>query len=156
MNIFKKIFKKKTGKIINRSSENIVYDFRLRAPFASYRPIDYKEYLPFTTFGFEIDKYLKEQFKKDIDSGNGNTLDNLIFDMGNHAVNDLNKQKTDHIDKIQMFYHRRMSDKIAFEKQFMKLKKELERTDTEIDEAKLRYMKNKFTNYSNKGEARNV
>ena len=142
MNFFKKK-KHEQGKIVD-DTENAVTDFQLRANFWSYRPIDYHEHLPFIHYMVVIDKYLEELFMGDVDSGNKDVLDDLISDITNQAIQDLKKQKPEHIDKINELYHRRCGDVDHYKNLLAEVWRLLKRNEKEYQELSQRYWENKF------------
>ena len=130
----------------NKDKNKTVTNFKMRSPFGTYRPVDYKEYSPFTNFKTTLDDHLEKLFAGDnsIDEGNKSTLDPLINDMSAKSEQDLNRQKVSHIESINNFYNRHVADKLAFEKQREQLKAALEENMQELEEAEQRYKVNKF------------
>ena len=139
------LFKKKRIMKIVDDSETVVSDFICRRPFWSYRTVRYREYEPFVSFGEMIDGFLEKQFSGEIDSGNGNTLDNLIGDMARQAENDLKRQRAEHKDTIRAFDTRVQGDRKSFEYEHMLLKAELERNNDRRNEIRERSDNDKFT-----------
>jgi len=140
MNIFKRA---RTTKVVD-NTDTIVYDFKLRAPFWSYRTVEYHEYAPFVVFSTAIEEYLINLFGGELDSGNGNTLDNLICDMARQAERDLEKQHIEHGDTLKSFDIRNKADRKAFQHELALLQEELlinEKTQYEIN---ARMEKDKF------------
>ena len=128
------------------ANEPIVKDFRQRAPFAAYRPVDYEDYQPFVEFRPMIDGYLEKLFAPGnaIDSGNKNVLDNLIEDMCEKAKQYLERQKIEHTDNIHGISNRRSGDKRAFERQLETLREALAQNEQELGEIIRRCETNKF------------
>ena len=106
-------------------TKEVVHDFTRRAPFWSYRTVAYREYAPLVNLKDELDCYLDALFRGDIDDGNGDVLDNLIFDAVRRAWEDLKKQRVDHLDTITSFGIRAQSDRTAFEEQLTQLEESL-------------------------------
>lgn len=81
-------------------SKTVVYDYRQRHPWSSYRAVDYelyhkldeKEMLP------KLDKYLNELLAGNVDSGNSNMLDGIILSAVREGMSDIERQHTDHVD----------------------------------------------------------
>jgi len=128
------------------TDKQIVRDFKLRAPFATYRPVDYREYEPFIQFKPTINSYLKKLFaqKDTLDEGNKNAIDPLIADMAAKAEQHLRYQQIEHIDKIHGFYNRRVGDRHAFERELENLNTALEQNEEELEEIKQRHKSQKF------------
>ena len=133
-------------KIKNKSADknNIATDFKMRSPFGTYRPVDYKEYAPFVNLKPALDGHLEKLFAGDLDEGNKDALNPLINDMAAKAEQDLNRQKVSHTESINNFYNRHVADKLAFEKQREQLKAALEENEQELEEVGQRYNVNKF------------
>ena len=140
MNFFKR---SKVTKIVD-DTESIVADFKLRAPFWSYRTVPYREYEPFVNFTADIDNYLERLFEGEIDDGNGNVLDNIICDMARQAEEHLKRQHTEHRDTIKSFDIRNKGDKTAFMNERILLQAEIEDTEQQIEEVKRRMKRDKF------------
>ena len=138
------IFKNTKNTKVMDETETIVNDFILRAPFWSYRTISYYEYGPFVNYTPELDAYLEILFQGEIDSGNGDVLDNLIFDMSRQAERDLDKQRTEHGDTIKTFHIRNKGDKEAFFHERALLQAEIEECEQQLIEIKNRIKKDKF------------
>ena len=140
MSLFKKA---KSTKMVDYN-DNIVYDFILRAPFWSYRTVPYREYEPFVSFIPVIDGFLEKQFRGEIDSGNGDTLDNMICDMARQAEKDLDKQRSEHTDMIKSFDIRYHGDRKAFEHELTLLSAEFAEIEQQQAEINARLKKDKF------------
>ena len=122
----------------------IVNDFERRIPFWSYRAVNYKDYEPFTNLKTELDGYLKQLFKGEIDDGNGDVLDNLIADRSRQAKKDLARQRTDHIDTIKSFDIRARSDKKAFEDELALVMEQMEENRQTLRRYKERMARDEF------------
>ena len=140
MNFMKR---RRKGKIVD-DSENIVRNFRLRAPFCSYRPVDYREYEPFIRYPIEIDRHLEQLFVANVDAGNKNVLDPLIVDMADQAEQHLKKQQVEHLDLIHAFQYRRSGDQESFLNQLSWLNAKLSQNIADQQGIQLRLQANKF------------
>ena len=140
MSFFKRA---KTTKVMD-DTETIVTDFKLRAPFWSYRTVPYREYEPFISFKPEIDGYLERLLQGEIDDGNGDVLDNLINDMARQAEKDLDKQRTEHGDTIKSFDIRNQGDKRAVKHELDLLQSEIGENEQQLADIKTRLNKDKF------------
>ena len=132
---------------LNRKNEekHIAHDFTMRAPFASYRPVDYRGFEPFLRFKPEIDGYLAKLFAEEaVDEGEKDVLDALVHDVTAKAEQDLDHQKIEHIDKIHSFYNRRVGDKRAFERELEVLNTALAENEKELEAIEERHNVNKF------------
>jgi len=129
-----------------KTKDSIVTDFKHRAPFGGYRPVDYEEYEPFARLKPTLDDHLEKLFAGDtsIDEGNKDVIDPLIIDMAAKAEQDLNRQQTYHIDKIHSINNRRAGDKLAFERQLEQLNTALIENEKELEDIESRYRVNKF------------
>ena len=109
-------------------TRNIVHDFRLRFPFESYRPTEYLLYskLDEKIILPKIDEHLEKLFAGDIDDGNGNTLDAIIFSSAREAKPDLTRQRHNHTDTINRLITRRKTDIEDFKNMLKSLCSELE------------------------------
>jgi hypothetical protein len=139
-----KLFKKTTPTKVVDNTETVVYDFKLRAPFWSYRTVPYREYEPFSGFTPEINSHLDKLFQGEIDDGNGDVLDNMICDMARQAEKDLDKQRTEHGDIIKSFDIRNRGDRTAFEHELTLLQSELLENEQQTAEIKTRLKQDKF------------
>lgn len=136
--------KKRNNAIINTvdDSRAVVYDFVRRFPYESYRPVEYR---PFPDLQKELmlpklDQYLQALLAGDVDDGNGDMLDSIIFDPFRIAVPDLEKQGCEHRDIIRRLNARRISDRADFSrirdkesKELAGLEKEFEQTCRKIE-----------------------
>ena len=140
MGLFKKA---KTTKIID-NTDAVVYDFRLRPPFWSYRPEPYKEYQPFANLEPVIDGFLAKLFAGEIDSGNGNALDNIIDGYARQAESDLNRQRVMHGDTIKAFDIGYKGNRRAFENELALLSDELAKNGAKRSDISSRLEADKF------------
>jgi len=100
--------------------------------------------MPFVNFTPTIDEYLTKLFAGEIDEGNKDVLDAYITDMAAQAIEDLKKQQSAHADKIHDLYHRRVGDKLAFERHLEQLNGDLERNEEELQTIDQRQRATKF------------
>ncbi len=132
---YKKKNEKKSGKIIDGADQEVT-DFLRRTIYWSYRTKPYQFEKRFAYFLEVINDHLDFMFKGDVDSGNGNMLDNLIHDACRYAIHDLEKQKVEHQDIINSLKLRFLSDWENLQKERQLLcnlltKYEIELADTE-------------------------
>lgn len=126
-------------------NEVIVNDFMLRAPYSDYRAVSYEILPAFSMYQNEIDKYLEEFFKGEVDDGNGDMLDSLIDDMTRIALYDLAKQKTVHDDLNRSLTDIRMvSDKKQYSDEKTRIKDALEEVDKQLKDIRSRCMNSIF------------
>lgn len=135
--------KSKPSKLVD-NTETLRNDFKLRGPFWGYRSIDYREYEPFVNLTPVIDEYLNRQFEGDIDWGNANTLNNLIFGMAREAEQDLDRQHIDHGDRIQDLEQRNQSDRKHFEMVLAGLREDMQRNERDLRDIETRLAQDKF------------
>ena len=118
-------------------SRDTVYDFRRRIQslFESYRCADYKVYSELTGENMKprLDDHLEKLFDGEVDDGNGDMLDKLIFGAYRKAVSDLNMQRLDHKDMNRRLVARRKSDREDFSKLLEERRQALERVETEYE-----------------------
>ncbi len=106
-------------------SEEAVHDFTLRTPYWSYRPVPYRSYAPLDGLQAELDRRLDALFSGDIDEGNANVLDGLVFDVVRQARADLDRQLASHRDMIASLGLRPAGDSAQFTQQLGYLKEDL-------------------------------
>ena len=127
--------KKKDNHVINSMDDTrqIVHDFRLRMPFENYRTKEYELYhkLKDEEMIPRIDEHLDKLFSGEVDDGNGDMLDSILFSPAREARPDLAKQHVDHGDMIRRLIIRRKADIADFEKIIEALKSELSALETE-------------------------
>lgn len=97
-------------------SKSVVYDFRLRSSvtgFESYRTVEYRLYhkLEESEMLPLLDEHLTKLFAGEVDDGNGDMLDSILFGAVREAVPDLEHQHHDHIDMIRRLTIRRIADR---------------------------------------------
>ena len=115
-----------------------VYDFkrRIQCLFESYRSTDYRLYsgLSEEEMKPKIDRHLEALFAGDVDDGNGDMLDNIIFGPYRESVPYLNIQRLNHKDMNRRLVARRVSDRADFEKIRNERQNELERLEQEYED----------------------
>lgn len=121
------LFKRKTSvkPETDEDNERIVHDFTLRTPFWHYRAVPYQGYAPLFELKTTLDSHLDALFSGDIDSGNGDVLDGMIFDVVRQAKTDLDRQRAAHLDKIKSLGIRPSGDYAQFEEQLNCLQADL-------------------------------
>lgn len=116
--------KKKSQALFNAvdDSRTVVNDFQLRSSssptgsptgFESYRTVEYRLYhkleedemLPL------LDEHLAKLFAGDVDSGNCDMLDAILFGAAREALPDLGRQHYDHSDMLRRLIIRRKADR---------------------------------------------
>lgn len=110
--------KKKNQAVVNAVDDNrvVVYDFRLRssqAGFESYRTVEYRPYdkLKEDKMIPRLDEHLKKLLSGEVDEGNADLLDAILFDSAREALPDLGRQHYDHMDTIHRLIIRREADR---------------------------------------------
>lgn len=130
--------KQKDRHLINSMDDTrrVVHDFRLRMPYENYRTKDYELYhkLLDEEMLSRIDQHLEKLFSGEVDDGNGDMLDGILFSPAREAKPDLVKQHVDHEDMIRRLIVRRKSDIADFEAIAEDLKKELSVLQAEYDQ----------------------
>ena len=81
----------------------------------------------------KIDRHLEALFAGDVDDGNGDMLDNIIFGPYRKSVPYLNIQRLNHKDMNRRLVARRVSDRADFERIRDERKNELERLEQEYE-----------------------
>lgn len=130
--------KRKDRHLINSMDDTrkIVHDFRLRMPYENYRTKEYELYhklldeemLP------KIDQHLEKLFIGEVDDGNSDVLDAILFTPARESKPDLAKQHVDHEDMIRRLIVRRKADIADFEAITENLKNELSALQAEYDQ----------------------
>ena len=97
-------------------SRTIVHDFRLRSTqigFESYRTVDYRLYhkLKEEEMLPRLDEHLGKLFAGEVDDGNGDMLDSLLFGAAREALPDLDYQHCNHADMLRRLIIRRQADR---------------------------------------------
>lgn len=110
-------FGKKKQALFNAMDDSrvIVNDFCLRSSilgFVSYRTAEYRPYhkLSEEVMLPMLDEHLAKLLSGEIDEGNADMLDGLIFGMAREAQSDLNRQHFDHGDMLRQLDIRRLAD----------------------------------------------
>lgn len=119
-------------------SRALVNDFRLRSStvYESYRTVDYKLYhrLEENEMYSELEGHLERLFAGEIDDGNGDVLDNIIFGAAREALPDLERQHLDHGDTLRRFDVRHQADHHDFTLLLKELEVELSELENERQE----------------------
>lgn len=110
--------KKKQKALFNAVDDSrlVVNDFRLRSTvigFESYRTVEYRLYrkleeeemLPM------LNEHLAKLFAGEVDDGNGDMLDSILFGAAREALPDLGRQHYDHIDMLRRLTISRIADR---------------------------------------------
>ncbi len=112
------MFKKKKSEILNviDDSKNPVQNFRLRTSklgFESYRIAEYRIYhkLEEQEMMPRLEEHLEKLFLGEIDDGNADMLDEILFGAAREALPDLNIQRYEHLDKLRRLIVRRKADR---------------------------------------------
>ena len=136
--------KKKDNHLINSMDDTrqVVHDFRLRLPYENYRTKEYELYhkLKDEEILPRIDDHLEKLFSGEVDDGNGDMLDSILFSPAREAKPDLAKQHVDHGDMIRRLIIRRKSDIADFETIVETLKNELSSLQTEYKQTNEKIM----------------
>lgn len=110
--------KKKDQALFNAvdDSRTVVHDFRLRATqagFESYRTVEYRLYhkLEEDEMMPRLEEHLSKLFAGEVDDGNGDMLDAILFGVAREALPDLGRQHYDHSDTIRRLIIRRKADR---------------------------------------------
>lgn len=138
------IFKEADGMKMVDDEKVVVKDFVRRTPFWGHRNISYHDYEPLMNLKQELDEYLEKLFHGEIDDGNADVLDNIIFDRVRQAMEDLKYQSVEHEDMNCSFENRVDSDLIAFKEERENLMKDLEFINREYDRLMKMYEKNEY------------
>lgn len=129
--------KKKKEALINSvdDTRTVVYDFKRRIPYESYRAMEYR---PFPDLEEEVmipklDVYLNKLFAGAIDDGNGDVLDNLIFKTAREAGAYLKTQNIDHRDMNNRFTARAKADQEDFTRIYEQVSQETRKLENELE-----------------------
>lgn len=108
--------KKKEHSLFNEVDDNrtVVYDFRLRHFYESYRAVQYRLYHKLTES--EMLPKLEDHLTKlltgnSVDQANGDMLDTLLIGVAREALADLNRQHNNHQDMLRRLILRHKSDR---------------------------------------------
>ncbi len=111
----------------------VVKDFIRRIPFWGHRNIAYRDFEPLINLKQELDEYLENLFHGEIDDGNADVLDNIIFDRVRQAMEDLKYQSVEHEDMNCSFENRVDSDLSAFSQERDNLMEDLKFINREYE-----------------------
>lgn len=110
--------KKKVHSLFNLVDDSriIVNDFKLRSTdtgFESYRTLNYSLYhkLEEAEMLPKLEEHLEKLFEGDVDSGNGDMLDAILFAATREALPDLKRQYYEHSDMLRRLVIRHISDR---------------------------------------------
>lgn len=129
--------KRKSTKIMD-DTDNIVKDFQRRSIFWAYHPIAYIVEETLCQYKTTLDEHLSIMFRGEVDSGNGDMLDNLILDVMRVAEESLDNQRVAHNHLIDSLYIRFESDKGNFIEEKNLLEKQLSEIEQRIIALKCR------------------
>ena len=136
------MFKKKKKQVLFNAVDDsrvIVHDFRLRSTIVgveSYRTIEYRLYhkLEEDEMMPRLEEHLSKLLSGEVDDGNGDMLDAILFGAAREALPDLERQHYDHLDLLRRLIIRRKADR----EDIRRLKEERE---DECKELKIDYEK---------------
>lgn len=130
--------KRKKDHLINSMDDTrqVVNDFRLRLPYENYRTKEYESYhkLKDEEMLPRIDEHLEKLFSGEVDDGNGDMLDSILFAPAREAKPDLEKQHVDHGDMLRRLITRRKGDIADIERITVELKDELASIQAEYEQ----------------------
>lgn len=130
--------KRKKDHLINSMDDTrqVVNDFRLRFPYENYRTKEYELYhkLKDEEMLPRIDEHLEKLFSGEVDDGNGDMLDSILFAPAREAKPDLEKQHVDHGDMLRRLITRRKGDIADIERITVELKDELASIQAEYEQ----------------------
>lgn len=138
------IFKETDGTKMVDDERVVVKDFTRRTPYWGYRNIAYRDFEPLTNLKQELDEYLDKLFQGELDDGNADVLDNIIFDRVRMALEDLKYQSIMHEDMNCSYENRVESDLIAFKEERENLIKDLEHINREYARLIEMYERNEY------------
>ena len=122
----------------------VANDFVRPIPYWSHRPVGYKSYEPLTTLVPVLDSYLNKLFSGEIDEGNADVLDNIIYDYANQAMAYIANQRVAHIGIIKDLYFNHVGIIRSFEKHLDEIHLMKEMNDKEYKSILDRYNSQKF------------
>lgn len=109
------MFGKKKQTLFNgvNDSMTITNDFCLRNKFESYRAVEYRLYYKLTEAEMipVLEEHLDKLFAGELDDGNADLLDGVIFSVAREAAADLDRQHSYHLDMIRRLICRRVADR---------------------------------------------
>ena len=140
---FLKKERKSASKAID-DAQVVTNDFVRPIPYWSYRPVAYKSYKPLDTLIPVLDSYLERLFNGEIDEGNADVLDNIIYDYANQAMSDISNQRVAHISIIKDLYFNHVGIVRNFEKHLEEVRMMKEMNDEEYQSILDRYNNQKF------------
>ena len=140
------MFKKKQKALISEVDEtrHIVNDFTLRGPYWGYRNC---EYTPDPSFEEEamlpiLDEHISLLCSGALDPGNGNVLEQLIFDKAMHAFKYQQTRHENHLDMNRLLTIRRETDLADFKTILEhELQEEQKKAEAAMEKARKRFEK---------------
>lgn len=130
--------KKKEPTLFNSidDSRSVVYDFMRRFVYESYRTVEYCMYpkLEEQELKAKLDVHLDALLAGEVDDGNANMLDQIIFAPAREGVMALRRQHYNHQDTIRRLIARRKSDRQDFSRISEERKEELAQLEWEYQE----------------------
>lgn len=134
--------KKKKRALFNAvdDSRSVVNDFRLRSTvigFESYRTVEYRLYhkLEEEEMIPLLDEHLTKLFTGEVDDGNGDMLDSILFGAAREALPYLGRQHYDHIDILRRLTISRIADRDDIRR--IRDEREKERDAIQVDYEKI-------------------
>lgn len=97
-------------------NKSVVHDFRLRSSvigYESYRPCEYRLYFKLADDEkvlHKLDDHLVNLFNGEVDDGNADMLDDVLFSTLREAMCDLENQRCEHMDIIRRLSVRHKAD----------------------------------------------
>lgn len=130
--------KKKKQSLFNSvdDSRSVVHDFRLRSTsigFESYRTVEYRLYhkLEEEEMLPRLDEHLNKLFAGNVDDGNADMLDAILFGAAREALPYLGRQHHDHVDMLRRLVISRIADRDDIRR--IKAEREKERDTLQAD-----------------------
>lgn len=114
-------------------------DFRRPLPYWECSPVAYENYEPLMGLREYLDSTLEGLFEKEIDSGNANVLDGTIETYAREALEDLKRQRQDHLVAIDDKVTQREGMETRFRGAYMDALKKLEDFMPEFKELEADY-----------------
>lgn len=114
-----------------REKDDIVTDFKLRAPFWNCKPSNYDISPEYLNLIDQLDQNLEKLFKGEVDMGNAGVLDDIIYCMKAEELKKLDFQRIEHKKIILSLDTRRKSDKKDCEIELGYLRTDLQKNTQE-------------------------
>lgn len=129
----------KRGKKKEEAKGDLRVDFRRPLPYWECNPVAYEDYEPLMGLREYLDRILEGLFEKEIDSGNANVLDGTIDTYARKALEDLKRQRQDHLVAIDDKVTQRGGVETRFRGAYMDALKKLEEFMPEFEELEADY-----------------